>query len=106
MRSDGFQYLKENFPYLQSELLKTVAGCDERGSGGGGGKSHSVWAQYSNGEEMNDRSIGQLNWENMGVGTQSLWAPLSNGRGDGSSSRDPFRQEENLNYQLPLQGNL
>lgn len=90
MRSDGFQYLKENFPYLQSELLKTVAGCEEQLSGGGA-KSRSVWAQFSNGEEMNDQSIGQLNWENLGVGTQSLWAPLSNARGDGSS-RDPLGQ--------------
>ena len=29
MRSDGFTYLKENCPSLQSELLKTVAGCEE-----------------------------------------------------------------------------
>ncbi|KAE8724877.1 BTB/POZ and MATH domain-containing protein 5 [Hibiscus syriacus] len=35
MRSDGFEYLKENCPSLQSELLKTVAGCEEYGSIGG-----------------------------------------------------------------------
>lgn len=83
MRSDGFQYLKEQFPYLQSELLKTVAGCEEQPSGGGG-KSRSVWAQFSDGEETNDRSVRQLNWENVGVASQSLWVPLSNSGGDGN----------------------
>lgn len=48
MRSDGFEYLKENYPVLQSELLKTVAGCEEDCSSGGG-KSRSVWAQLSDG---------------------------------------------------------
>ncbi|KAL6992955.1 BTB/POZ and MATH domain-containing protein 4 [Sarracenia purpurea var. burkii] len=43
MRSDGFEYLKENCPLLQLELLKTMAGCEEEFSGEGG-KSRSVWA--------------------------------------------------------------
>ncbi|GER55018.1 BTB-POZ and MATH domain protein, partial [Striga asiatica] len=48
MRSDGFEYLKENCPALQSELLKTVAGCDED-CNSSGGKLRSVWAQLSDG---------------------------------------------------------
>ncbi|KAF5727555.1 BTB/POZ and MATH domain-containing protein 4-like [Tripterygium wilfordii] len=48
MRSDGFEYLRENCPSLQSELLKTVAGCEEDCSSSGG-KSRSVWAQLSDG---------------------------------------------------------
>ncbi|EEF28528.1 Speckle-type POZ protein, putative [Ricinus communis] len=54
MRSDGFEYLKENCPLLQSELLKTVAGCEEECSSGGG-KSRSVWAQLSDGGDTNGR---------------------------------------------------
>lgn len=58
MRSDGFEYLKENSPTLQSELLKTVAGCDDDCSSGGG-KSRSVWAQLSDGGETNARRVRQ-----------------------------------------------
>lgn len=58
MRSDGFEYLKDNCPALQSELLKTVAGCeDDRSSGGG--KSRSVWAQLSDGGDTNGRRVRQ-----------------------------------------------
>lgn len=56
MRSDGFEYLKENCPTLQSELLKTVAGCDDDCSSGGG-KSRSVWAQLSDGGDMSGRRV-------------------------------------------------
>ncbi|KAK8328612.1 hypothetical protein V6Z12_A11G263000 [Gossypium hirsutum] len=55
MRSDGFEYLKENCPSLQSELLKTVAGCEEEFSGGG--KSRSVWAHLSDGGDTINRSV-------------------------------------------------
>ncbi|CAL1404528.1 unnamed protein product [Linum trigynum] len=60
MRSDGFEYLKENCPTLQSELLKTVAGCEEDCSSGGG-KSRSVWGQLSDGGETttNERRVRQ-----------------------------------------------
>uniref|UniRef100_A0A5B7B2I5 Putative BTB/POZ and MATH domain-containing protein 4-like n=1 Tax=Davidia involucrata TaxID=16924 RepID=A0A5B7B2I5_DAVIN len=58
MRSDGFEYLKENCPSLQSELLKTVAGCEEDCSSGGG-KSRSVWAQLSDGGDTNGRRVRQ-----------------------------------------------
>ncbi|CAI9781345.1 unnamed protein product [Fraxinus pennsylvanica] len=58
MRSDGFEYLKENCPALQSEILKTVAGCDEDCSSGGG-KSRSVWAQLSDGGDTNGRRVRQ-----------------------------------------------
>ncbi|KAI3924412.1 hypothetical protein MKW98_032613 [Papaver atlanticum] len=57
MRSNGFEYLKENCPALQSELLKIVAGCVDdcsSGGGGGGGKSRSVWGQLSNSEDGNN----------------------------------------------------
>ncbi|XP_059625076.1 BTB/POZ and MATH domain-containing protein 4-like [Cornus florida] len=58
MRSDGFLYLKDNCPSLQSELLKTVAGCEEDCSSGGG-KSRSVWAQLSDGADTNGRRVRQ-----------------------------------------------
>lgn len=55
IRSDGFEYLKEHCPSLQSELLKTVAGCEEECSSGG--KSQSVWAQMSDGGDTNGRRV-------------------------------------------------
>lgn len=58
MRSNGFEYLKENCPSLQSELLKTVAGCEEECSSGGG-KSRSVWAQLSDGGDVSGRRVRQ-----------------------------------------------
>lgn len=58
MQSDGFEYLKENCPSLQSELLKTVAGCEDASSSGGG-KSRSVWAQLSDGGDTNGRRVRQ-----------------------------------------------
>ncbi|KAF5186239.1 BTB/POZ and MATH domain-containing protein [Thalictrum thalictroides] len=58
MRSNGFEYLKENCPSLQSELLKTVAGCEEECSSGGG-KTRSVWAQLSDGGDTNGRRVRQ-----------------------------------------------
>ncbi|RXH76159.1 hypothetical protein DVH24_019047 [Malus domestica] len=77
MESDGFEYLKENCPLLQSELLKTVAGCDEELSGGE--KTRSVWGQFSEGGDTNDRSVRQRTWENGGERSQSIWVPLSDG---------------------------
>lgn len=56
MRSDGFEYLKEHCPSLQSELLKTVAGCEDDCSSAGG-KSRSVWAQLSDGGDTNGRRV-------------------------------------------------
>ncbi|KAL5583071.1 hypothetical protein UlMin_015513 [Ulmus minor] len=58
MRSDGYEHFKENCPALQSELLKTIAGCDEDCSSGGG-KSRSVWAQLSDGGDTNGRRVRQ-----------------------------------------------
>ncbi|CAA0833532.1 BTB/POZ and MATH domain-containing protein 4 [Striga hermonthica] len=58
MRSDGFEYLKENCPALQSELLKTVAGCDED-CNSSGGKLRSVWAQLSDGGDTGGRRVRQ-----------------------------------------------
>lgn len=62
MRSDGFEYLKENCPTLQSELLKTVAGCEEECSSGGGGKSRSVWGQLSDGGDSGGRRVRHRAW--------------------------------------------
>ena len=88
MSSDGFEYLKENCPSLQSELLKTVAGCEEEFSGGG--KSRSVWAQFSDGGDTINRSVRQQTWENGGEQNQGLWVQLEGGdEGEGSP-----RQEE------------
>lgn len=61
MQSDGFEYLKEKFPRLQSELLKTVAGCEEDYSSSGG-KSRSVCAQLSDGEDTTGRRVRQRTW--------------------------------------------
>ncbi|MCL7026437.1 hypothetical protein MKW94_025719 [Papaver nudicaule] len=58
MRTDGFEYLKENCPALQSEILKTVAGYEEESSSGGG-KSRSVFAQLSDGADTNGRRVRQ-----------------------------------------------
>nr|GLL43278.1 BTB/POZ and MATH domain-containing protein 4 [Ipomoea trifida]GMD64824.1 BTB/POZ and MATH domain-containing protein 4-like [Ipomoea batatas]GME06455.1 BTB/POZ and MATH domain-containing protein 4-like [Ipomoea batatas] len=58
MQSDGFEYLKEHCPSLQSELLKTVAGCEDDCSSGGA-KSRSVWAQLSDGGDTNGRRVRQ-----------------------------------------------
>ncbi|KAA3473249.1 BTB/POZ and MATH domain-containing 4-like protein [Gossypium australe] len=88
MRSDGFEYLKENCPSLQSELLKTVAGCEEEFSGGG--KSRSVWAHLSDGGDTINRSVRQQTWENGGEQNQGMWVQLDGG-GDGEGSP---RQEE------------
>eukprot|EP01018_Ginkgo_biloba_P024050 Gb_01983 [translate_table: standard] len=57
MRSKGFEYLKEQCPSLQSELLKTVAGFEEDCSSGG--KSRSVWGQLSDGTDINGRRVRQ-----------------------------------------------
>ncbi|PHT34859.1 BTB/POZ and MATH domain-containing protein 5 [Capsicum baccatum] len=60
MQSNGFEYLKESCPSLQSELLKTVAGCeDDCSSGGGGGKSRRVGAQLLDGGDTNGRRVKQ-----------------------------------------------
>ncbi|KAK6942058.1 BTB/POZ domain, partial [Dillenia turbinata] len=77
MRSDGFEFLKENCPLLQSELLKTVAGCEEDLSCGVA-KSRSVWAQFSDGGDTNARSVRQQAWEgNNGERSRSMWVQLS-----------------------------
>ncbi|XP_045832423.1 BTB/POZ and MATH domain-containing protein 4-like [Trifolium pratense] len=58
MRSDGFESMKEKCPWLQSEMLKTIAGC-EGDSCSTGDKSQSVWAQLSDGGEQNGRRVRQ-----------------------------------------------
>ncbi|KAF9599515.1 hypothetical protein IFM89_038735 [Coptis chinensis] len=51
------KYLKENCPSLQSELLKTVAGCEEECSSGGGKSRRG--AQLSDGGDTNGRRVRQ-----------------------------------------------
>ncbi|EAY92144.1 hypothetical protein OsI_13855 [Oryza sativa Indica Group] len=55
IRTDGFDYLKDNCPALQSEILRTVAGCEEECSSGG--KSQSVWGQLSDGGDTSGRRV-------------------------------------------------
>ncbi|KAL6646994.1 hypothetical protein ACP70R_014431 [Stipagrostis hirtigluma subsp. patula] len=55
IRTEGFDYLKDNCPSLQSEILKTVAGCEEECSSGG--KSQSVWGQLSDGGDTSGRRV-------------------------------------------------
>ncbi|ERM93569.1 hypothetical protein AMTRI_Chr03g149150 [Amborella trichopoda] len=57
MRTEGFGHLREKCPSLQSELLKTVAGCEEDCSSAG--RSRSVWAQLSDGTDDNGRRVRQ-----------------------------------------------
>jgi speckle-type POZ protein len=57
MRSDGFESMKEKCPWLQSEMLKTIAGC-EGDSCSTGEKTQSVWAQLSDGD-TNGRRVKQ-----------------------------------------------
>ncbi|XP_054790929.1 BTB/POZ and MATH domain-containing protein 4-like [Prosopis cineraria] len=56
MRSDSFERLKEKCPWLQSEILKTIAGY-EGDSSSAEGKSRSVWAQLSDGGDTNGRRV-------------------------------------------------
>ncbi|CAA7041050.1 unnamed protein product [Microthlaspi erraticum] len=106
MRSDGFDYLREHCPSLQSELLKTVAGCEEELSGGGG-KTRSVWGQFSDGGgETNERSgrqqqtWGEVNGGGGGGGerSQSVWVQVVNANGSGrnnnnNDSDDPMAED-------------
>ncbi|KAL6225962.1 hypothetical protein ACLB2K_004810 [Fragaria x ananassa] len=80
METDGFELLKENCPLLQSELLKTVAGSEEELSAGG--KSQSVWAQFSDGGNSNDRRARQQTLQN-GERGQRIWVQSL----DGSDAR-------------------
>jgi len=55
IRTEGFDYLKDNCISLQSEILRTVAGCEEPCSSGV--KSQSVWAQLSDGGDTSGRRV-------------------------------------------------
>ncbi|CAM6101951.1 unnamed protein product [Calypogeia fissa] len=57
MQSDGFEYLKDSCPSLQSELLRTVAGVDEEG--GSFSRNRIVWGQFSDGTDANGRRVKQ-----------------------------------------------
>ncbi|KAH1211687.1 BTB/POZ and MATH domain-containing protein 4 [Glycine max] len=58
MRSDGFEHMKEKGPWLQSEILKTIAGGEGEGSSAVE-KSQSVWGQLSDGGDTNGRRVRQ-----------------------------------------------
>ncbi|KAL5547390.1 hypothetical protein UlMin_007077 [Ulmus minor] len=88
METDGFEFLKENCPLLQSEILKTIAGCEEAHSGGA--KSQSVWGHFSDIDDTNDRSLRRQMWENGEERIRSLWMQLSDG-GD-ASGRSPEQE--------------
>ncbi|GMH09733.1 hypothetical protein Nepgr_011574 [Nepenthes gracilis] len=68
MHTEGFEYLKEHCPLLQSELLKTVAGLEEE-AGSGGGMSQGIWAQFSDVGDTHNPSVGRQT---------SLWVQLNN----------------------------
>ncbi|BBN17838.1 speckle-type POZ protein [Marchantia polymorpha subsp. ruderalis] len=57
MHSDGFEYLKNCCPTLQSELLREVASVDE--DVGTGIRERSVWGQHSDGTDANGRRMRQ-----------------------------------------------
>ncbi|GAB4834082.1 BTB/POZ and MATH domain-containing protein 4 [Ancistrocladus abbreviatus] len=58
MHTEGFEYIKDNCPLLQSELLKIVAGCEEE-AGNDGGNSRGLWVQFSDGVDRHNPSIRQ-----------------------------------------------
>ncbi|KAI4319672.1 hypothetical protein MLD38_033247 [Melastoma candidum] len=87
MRSDGFEYLKEKCPSLQSEILKAVAGCDEEHSGGG--KSQDTCPQFSSG--TTNRTINPQFWANLNVRSQTLWDHINAGA-DTTSSWNPGQE--------------
>ncbi|KAK1418931.1 hypothetical protein QVD17_28084 [Tagetes erecta] len=58
-KSDGFEYLKANYPSLQAEFLKTVGGCEKDHSSSGGSETMSVCTRLSDGGDTNNRSVRQ-----------------------------------------------
>eukprot|EP00249_Psilotum_nudum_P017134 c26177_g5_i1 orf=211-1521(+) len=52
MLSDGFEYLRDRCPSLQSELLRTVAGVDDDGN-------KNVWGQLLDGSDVSGRRVRQ-----------------------------------------------
>ena len=59
MHSEGFEYLRDSCPTLQSELLKTVAGVYEEGGGTGvvSNRNRSVWGPLSDGTDAVGRRV-------------------------------------------------
>lgn len=59
MQSEGFEYLRDSCPTLQSELLKTVAGvCEESVvTGVISNRNRSVWGQLSDGTDASGRRV-------------------------------------------------
>ena len=58
MRSDGFQFMKDKCPWLQSEILRTIVGCESDHSSASV-KSQSVWGQLSDGGDSDGRRVRQ-----------------------------------------------
>nr|CAB3455779.1 unnamed protein product [Digitaria exilis] len=59
IRTEGFLYLRDNCPSLQSEILKTVAGCEEPCISGGKEPCQSVCGQLSDGGDTTGRRVRQ-----------------------------------------------
>jgi speckle-type POZ protein len=59
MHSEGFEYLRDSCPTLQSELLKTVAGVYDESGGGAvvSNRNRSVWGQLSDGTDAIGRRV-------------------------------------------------
>ncbi|KFK37801.1 speckle-type poz protein [Arabis alpina] len=100
MRSEGFEYLREHCPSLQSELLKTVAGCEEELSGGGGGKTRSVWGQFSDGgtntNERRQQAWGEINGGGGAERSRSVWVYVENANASGRNNNnidDPMAED-------------
>lgn len=77
MQSDGLKYLRQNYPLLQFELVRTVVGCKEEFRGKR--KYETVRSQSSNGDDTNYRSVRQQTQENGDQGSQSLKVTYSDG---------------------------
>ena len=77
MQSDGLKYLRQNYPLLQFELVRTVVGCKEEVRGKR--KYETVRSQSSNGDDTNYRSVRQQTQENGDQGSQSLKVTYSDG---------------------------
>ncbi|CAN6170696.1 unnamed protein product [Urochloa humidicola] len=55
IRTEGFDYLRNNCPSLESEIMQTVAGSEEQSSSGG--KARVYQAQLSNGGDTSGRRV-------------------------------------------------
>ncbi|KAI7752856.1 hypothetical protein M8C21_001665 [Ambrosia artemisiifolia] len=69
----GFEYLKANHPVLQSEIMNTMAGCEEGYSNGGGGKTMSVVMEYLRGK--GDTCYHEFQHHKNNIVSRNTWSP-------------------------------